>query len=147
MSKSFADLLREAESREEYWVADAVHGFAEDLVRAMERQQVSRTQLAAKLGASPAYITKILRGNANFTLRSMVRIARALGLAVRARLVHPDAATVTPFERIRRLTLVSQTSPEFPATAPGFADIEVTDTSPDERRATDSTSTRAEKIA
>ncbi|MGL4398710.1 MAG: helix-turn-helix domain-containing protein, partial [Luteolibacter sp.] len=38
-----------------------------------------RTALADKIGSSPAYITKILRGETNFTLDSMVKIATALG--------------------------------------------------------------------
>jgi transcriptional regulator with XRE-family HTH domain len=35
--------------------------------------------LAEKIGSSPAYVTKILRGETNFTLDSMVKIATALG--------------------------------------------------------------------
>jgi transcriptional regulator with XRE-family HTH domain len=45
----------------------------------MEVNGVSRSELARRLGVSPAYITKVLRGNVNFTLDSMVRLVRAAG--------------------------------------------------------------------
>jgi transcriptional regulator with XRE-family HTH domain len=45
----------------------------------MEANEISRSELARRLGVSPAYITKVLRGNINFTLDSMVRLARAAG--------------------------------------------------------------------
>ncbi len=53
--------------------------FTEDLVALMKTSGLTRTALAEKIGSSPAYITKILRGDTNFTLDSMVKIATALG--------------------------------------------------------------------
>jgi transcriptional regulator with XRE-family HTH domain len=76
--KSFADLFEEAEQHDDYWVAGAILEFTEGIVREMERQNVTRTKLARRLGTTPAYVTKILRGKANFTLDTMVRLARAL---------------------------------------------------------------------
>jgi transcriptional regulator with XRE-family HTH domain len=77
--KSFAELFEEAERHEDYEVGGAILEITESVVREMERQGISRTELARRLGASPAYVTKILRGTANFTLATMVRLARALG--------------------------------------------------------------------
>jgi len=45
----------------------------------MKANGVSRSELARRLGVSPAYVTKVLRGNVNFTLDSMVRLVRAAG--------------------------------------------------------------------
>jgi len=53
--------------------------FTEELVARMKASGLTRSALAEKIGSSPAYITKILRGDTNFTLDSMVRIADALG--------------------------------------------------------------------
>jgi hypothetical protein len=39
---------------------------------------LTRSALAEKIGSSPAYVTKILKGETNFTLDSMVKIANAL---------------------------------------------------------------------
>jgi transcriptional regulator with XRE-family HTH domain len=77
--KTFPDLFAQAERHEDYWVAGAILAFTEDVVREMERQGMSRAELARRLGATPAYVTKILRGKVNFTLATMVRLARALG--------------------------------------------------------------------
>lgn len=51
---------------------------SEHVFAVMERQGVSKAKLARRLGKSRAYVTKILQGNANFTLESLVKIARAL---------------------------------------------------------------------
>ena len=76
--QTFAELFHEAEQHEDYWVAGAIVEFTEDLVRKMDRQNVTRTELARRLGTSPAYVTKILRGKVNFTLGTMARLARVL---------------------------------------------------------------------
>lgn len=92
-AKTFPELFREAEKHEDYWVAGAILEFTEDVVREMERQGITRTELAQRLGASPAYVTKILRGKVNFTLATMVRLARALGTEVHVQLASPVPAT------------------------------------------------------
>ena len=46
----------------------------------MQRQGVTRAELARRLGTSQAYITRVLSGNANFTLKTMARLAHALGM-------------------------------------------------------------------
>ena len=85
-SKSFSDLFEEAEKHEDYEVAGAILELTESVVREMERQGISRTELARRLGATPAYVTKILRGKANFTLATMVGLARALGAELHVQL-------------------------------------------------------------
>lgn len=76
--KTFSSLLARAKERDSYWTAKAVHEFTEDLCRLMEQRGVSKAELARRLGSSPAYVTRVLRGNTNFTIESMVRLARAL---------------------------------------------------------------------
>lgn len=48
----------------------------------MERAGVSRSELARRLGASPAHVTQILRGDTNFTLASLEKLAAALGAEI-----------------------------------------------------------------
>ena len=84
--KNFSELFQEAERHEDYWAAGAIMEFTERLVREMERQGITRVELARRLGASPAYVTKILRGKVNFTLATMVRLARALGTELHVQL-------------------------------------------------------------
>lgn len=52
----------------------------------------SRSELARRLDTSPAYVTKILNGGANFTLASLARLAATLGLGLDLRLA-PGADT------------------------------------------------------
>jgi len=78
--KSFEQLFKAAEQRPEYWEEGALLDFTEALYAAMEDQGVTRTELARRLGTSQAYITRVLSGNANFTLRTMSKLAFALGM-------------------------------------------------------------------
>ncbi|MEW6658845.1 MAG: helix-turn-helix transcriptional regulator [Thermodesulfobacteriota bacterium] len=84
--KSFAKLVEQAQKRDAYWLADAIHTFTEDLHNLAEKANISRAELARRLGVSPAYITKLFRGNANFTIGTMVRLARAVGANLRLHL-------------------------------------------------------------
>lgn len=76
--KTFKTLIRKARERDSYWAAKVTLDFTEDLVRLMEQRGVSNAALAKKIGSSPAYVTKVLRGDTNFTIETMVRLARAL---------------------------------------------------------------------
>jgi transcriptional regulator with XRE-family HTH domain len=84
--KSFKELIKEAKGRDAYWTASMILDFTEGLNNIMEANGVSRSDLARSLGVSPAYITKALRGNVNFTVDSMVRLVRAAGGEVSIRI-------------------------------------------------------------
>ena len=77
--KSFKELFDQAKERDTYWVTSLILDFTEGLHKIMETNGVARSGLARRLGVSPAYITKVLRGNVNFTVDSMVRLVRAAG--------------------------------------------------------------------
>jgi len=78
--KSFKQHFEAAERRPEYWEEGAILDFTEALYDAMQRQGVTRAELARRLGTSQAYITRVLSGNANFTLKTMAKLAHALGM-------------------------------------------------------------------
>ena len=59
----------------------------------MEEQKVSRAELARRLGTSRAYVTKLLGGNANFTLQTMTKVAMALGSTVHVHVADQRAVT------------------------------------------------------
>ncbi|HKH46060.1 MAG TPA: helix-turn-helix transcriptional regulator [Thermoanaerobaculia bacterium] len=91
--RNFPELFERAAEHEDYWVAGAILEFTEDVVREMERQGMTRTALAQRLGATPAYVTKLLRGKVNFTLATMVRLARALNAEIHIQLTGPTLAS------------------------------------------------------
>jgi len=51
----------------------------EQIVALMESQELRRTDLADRLGVSRAFITQLLRGEDNVSLKTLVRVANALG--------------------------------------------------------------------
>ncbi len=77
--KSFSALKERVKNLEYYWIADAKHTFTEELFKLARVKGVSKSELARRLGKSPAYITKVFRGDTNFTLATMIRLVRALG--------------------------------------------------------------------
>ena len=54
--------------------------FSENVYEILDRKGIKNKNkyLAEKLNCSPAYITKIFNGNANFTIKKMIEIAAAL---------------------------------------------------------------------
>jgi plasmid maintenance system antidote protein VapI len=81
--KTFENLYKEAERQDDYWIARRALDFTEGIVQVMTDMKVTRAELARSLGTSQAYITKLLRGDVNFTLGTMVRLARALDAELR----------------------------------------------------------------
>lgn len=76
---SFKDTFKAEEESEEFQIELAILEFTSQLNRLMQEQKINKVELAKRLGTSPAYITKVFRGDANFTLRSMVKLARTVG--------------------------------------------------------------------
>lgn len=91
--RSFSDLFADAEKRPEYWQELAVLDFTNELVGSMERMGLTRAELARKLGTSPAYVTKLLGGNANFTLMTMTKLAMAVDSEIHLHLAPRGART------------------------------------------------------
>jgi DNA-binding Xre family transcriptional regulator len=62
------------------------------LSAAMQMRDVSRSDLADRLGTSRAYVTKLLDGQENMTLKTLVRVANALEMKVDAKFVPRERA-------------------------------------------------------
>ncbi len=61
-------------------------GYATDLVaQLLEQRRVSRAELARRIGKSKAFVTQILQGRRNMTLRTLADLAWALGSRVELR--------------------------------------------------------------
>jgi transcriptional regulator with XRE-family HTH domain len=90
---TFRDLFEEARQHEDYWTEGVVLEFIEEISRLMKEKNVSRSILAERIGHSPAYVTKVLRGDANLTVATMVKLARALDAEVRIHLAPKGSRT------------------------------------------------------
>jgi transcriptional regulator with XRE-family HTH domain len=84
-------MVEEARKSPDYWVEASILEFTMDIGRLMQEQGISRAELARRLGTSRAYVTKLLGGNANFTLETMTKVAMALGAAVHVHVAARDA--------------------------------------------------------
>ena len=51
------------------------------IVDYMQANSLSRTDIAAKLGVSPQYVSRILSGNTNFSFKSIAEIEKKLGIS------------------------------------------------------------------
>lgn len=61
-----------------FLIEEAILDFTEKLVAKMQEQKVSRSELAKRLDVSKSFITKLLNGNPNMTIKTMVTIAAML---------------------------------------------------------------------
>jgi len=77
-AERFNKLMDQSRQSPEFWMEKAIIEYTEEIVSQMAQQGISRTELARRLGKNPAFVTKLLRGNNNFTFDTVVRIARAL---------------------------------------------------------------------
>lgn len=74
-----------------YWARVALRDFTEELVHRLGDRP--RAALAEGARVSPAYITKVLRGDENLTIETMAKLALAVGGKVRIHIADLDAET------------------------------------------------------
>ena len=79
MNNKFQKLVDQIKATETFEKEVARDLVSDQIDWMMKKHNVKKAELARRLGKSRAYITKILQGNANFTLDTLVQIARALG--------------------------------------------------------------------
>lgn len=91
MSKEANDALDKAKQTDDYWIARAQLDFAKELNKIRNKTNINGKTLAQKLGTSAAYISRVLRGDTNLTIESMVKLARATGANVEIKLTHEQA--------------------------------------------------------
>ena len=78
-TESFTSISEEQKQSIGFWEEMAIIEFTESVLEQLELQNMSKADLAKEMNVSPAYITRLLGGSSNLTLRTMVRVARALG--------------------------------------------------------------------
>lgn len=74
----FGERLAKARNSLKFAVTRAILDFTEQVVGRMTSIGMNKAQLADRLNTSPAYVTKMLRGETNFTLETMVKVLRCL---------------------------------------------------------------------
>ncbi len=78
----YYDLIENDEDRRLLAQEGLIFDVSQLIWEVMEQSETSRAELARRLGTSKSYITKLLRGYSNLTLRSLSDIFSALGREV-----------------------------------------------------------------
>lgn len=112
---SFEELFTQAENHTEYWVEGAILEFTEEILQKLKTSGVSRAELAERLGNSRPQISRLLSGQNNFTLRTMVEVSRALNCELRLHLQSQGMQTAwIEYSAVKRhLKLVSPANPSL----------------------------------
>lgn len=79
LSKGLQALKQRTALGDDYWIERTKLDFSLSLERQRRRIGISYADLAKKLGTSAPYISKVFRGDANVTIETMVKLARAAG--------------------------------------------------------------------
>lgn len=85
VSKKIQAQIEQEIQTDDYWIEKAKLDFAMDLYRTCKAADINGKSLAEKLGKSAAYISKTFKGDANLTIESMVKLARAAGTNIEIR--------------------------------------------------------------
>lgn len=71
-------LIKEFKDDVEFVLERTILDFTESVCEQMEKKNISRTELAKRLNKSRSFVTRVLNGQPNLTIKTMVEIAHAL---------------------------------------------------------------------
>jgi transcriptional regulator with XRE-family HTH domain len=78
----------------EYWFEEAQNELYRQVVDFMENEGLNQTQLAERLGVSKGYISQVLRGDFNYTLKKLIELSLAMGKVPRIKYQAVDRIVV-----------------------------------------------------
>lgn len=90
-SDAFSRLHERARSRPSYWEGLIKMRFANDLGELLESEDVSQADLARQIRKSPQYVSKVLSGDQNLTIGTMVKLLWAFDRVPRIEAVAKEA--------------------------------------------------------
>jgi antitoxin component HigA of HigAB toxin-antitoxin module len=91
----YKKMLKQAIQSVDYWSHVAMRSFVRDLGQRMDDIGMKRADLAREIDTSTAYITKVMRGDANFTLETMTKLAMAVNAKLQVRIVDRGARAIS----------------------------------------------------
>src|SRR3546814_11763834 len=77
---TFSDLLKTARTNKSYWESKIRHKFALLLSEELQNRNLTQGQFAALAGVSPAYMSRVLSGNENLSIKTFIKLTRSLDL-------------------------------------------------------------------
>jgi transcriptional regulator with XRE-family HTH domain len=91
--------IQEAHSRDSYWVEKLKFEFALKLNKFKIKTSLTSAELARKLRKSPPYISRVLKGDENLTIESMVKLCRAVGANLKIELVETESVNTNDWTK------------------------------------------------
>ena len=82
--KWFNDKLSALKDDADFRLETIILDLTEQISERMKEKGMTRAKLAEVLGVTPAAVTKLLNGNPNFTLKTLLKVADALELEFNA---------------------------------------------------------------
>jgi predicted XRE-type DNA-binding protein len=82
LSQNLESFVESAKNDDFYWVEKIKLDFAIELDRCRRDLNMTAAEFAKELGVSRAYMSKLFRGDVNLTIKSMVKLARAVGARI-----------------------------------------------------------------
>jgi len=82
LSKNLSSFVESAKNDDFYWVEKIKLDFAIELDRCRRDHNMTASEFAKELGVSRTYMSKLFRGDVNLTIKSMVKLARAVGARI-----------------------------------------------------------------
>jgi len=77
-TKAFKNFLKQVKKSDSFIAEQIKLDFIVQIYQLMREKNITQKEFARKLNVSEAYISKILRGDINFTINTMVKLIRAL---------------------------------------------------------------------
>jgi transcriptional regulator with XRE-family HTH domain len=87
MENFFDEFYRDADTRPSYVAAGVCLELAKNIEDLMAGMELNNTELAERLNCSKANVTKLLRGDANLTIKTLAKIAIALDAELKSVLI------------------------------------------------------------
>lgn len=103
--------LRKSAGHVGYEIERLLIGINEEIVAQMEAKGITRTELARRLGVDKSYVTRMLNGMPNMTLKTLVSVASALDCRV----------SMPSFSKLTAGSITSRCRPRPIAPGPGRA--------------------------
>ncbi len=117
----FEKMLDTVKDSFEFRLETIILDITEQISKRMKERQINRTELAKALDVSPAAITKILNGNSNFTLKTLLSLGDVLDLdlainfrpreiSIGAQQLPETCVSWAEYEYMTKATMVTTTS-------------------------------------
>jgi len=105
--KKIKNFLKEIKKTDSYIAEQTKLDFVIQIYKLMKEFNITQKELARKLNVSEAYVSKIFRGDINFTIETMVKLTRALNSNLHIKIVPEQSIDIiSSFKRRKEVRIM-----------------------------------------